>query len=593
MPFYYKMKFNFNSSYFKKFYSILKYRFLVLVIISTGVGLLDGIGIVAFVPMLKSVISNTPLDMPKSMHSIFGQNTGPFLSNYRNVFFLIIGVFSLKGIFVWAESSLLAIYQQFFLKKLRLSLIDGLTQLEYQKFQEKGTGVFENLITTEIERITFGFRSFIQSFQYIIMVTVYFVLSLSTNLNLSLVLLVGGIFVVIIYKLLLSKISNKSAKISIDNTQLQGLLIQFIHNFKYLKASSAVYGFKQKLETTIHTVEQERKAIGIRNSIFFGVREPLVVSIVLLILFVNFNYMKVEFSVLFILLIFFYRALNTLSLFQSTYNNFLSYSGSLLNVFNQLEEFDNHNSNQIDSNIGNLENEIMDITEIDIKNLGYSFNQNAVFDNLSFKFKNSHIYGVVGKSGSGKTTLLNIISGLYRNYQGEIIVNSDVDLRSISQRKYSKSFGIITQESVIFEDTLFNNITLWDIPNLENQERFLQSIKFAQLEGFLEGLELKGEAQLSADGKNISGGQRQRISIAREIYKGAHVLIFDEPTAALDVETSAFIREKITELRNNHIIILVSHDIDNLDFCDKYLMLKNNEVREITDFKELLEIYSK
>jgi subfamily B ATP-binding cassette protein MsbA len=303
--------------------------------------------------------------------------------------------------------------------------------------------------------------------------------------------------------------------------------------------------------------------------------------------------MKVEFSVLFILLIFFYRALNTLSLFQSTYNNFLSYSGSLLNVFNQLEEFDNHNSNQIDSNIGNLENEIMDITEIDIKNLGYSFNQNLVFDNLSFKFKNSHIYGVVGKSGSGKTTLLNIISGLYRNYQGEIIVNSDVDLRSISQRKYSKSFGIITQESVIFEDTLFNNITLWDIPNLENQERFLQSIKFAQLEGFLEGLELKGEAQLSADGKNISGGQRQRISIAREIYKGAHVLIFDEPTAALDVETSAFIREKIAELRNNHIIILVSHDIDNLDFCDKYLMLKNNEVREITDFKELLEIYSK
>jgi subfamily B ATP-binding cassette protein MsbA len=364
-------------------------------------------------------------------------------------------------------------------------------------------------------------------------------------------------------------------------------------DFKYLKASSAVYGFKQKLETTIHTVEQERKAIGIRNSIFFGVREPLVVSIVLLILFVNFNYMKVEFSVLFILLIFFYRALNTLSLFQSTYNNFLSYSGSLLNVFNQLEEFDNHNSNQIDSNIGNLENEIMDITEIDIKNLGYSFNQNAVFDNLSFKFKNSHIYGVVGKSGSGKTTLLNIISGLYRNYQGEIIVNSDVDLRSISQRKYSKSFGIITQESVIFEDTLFNNITLWDIPNLENQERFLQSIKFAQLEGFLEGLELKGEAQLSADGKNISGGQRQRISIAREIYKGAHVLIFDEPTAALDVETSAFIREKIAELRNNHIIILVSHDIDNLDFCDKYLMLKNNEVREIADFKELLEIYSK
>lgn len=564
---------------------------MVLVIISTGVGLLDGIGIVAFVPMLKSVISNTPLELPQSLKSFFGENIGLLLSSYRNVFFLIIGVFSLKGIFVWAESSLLAVYQQFFLKKLRLSLIEGLSKLEYQKFQEKGTGVFENLITTEIERITFGFRSFIQSFQYIIMVIVYFILSLTTNLELSLVLLLGGIFVVIIYKLLLSKISSKSAKISIDNTQLQGLLIQFIHNFKYLKASSAVYGFKQKLENTIHTVEQERKAIGIRNSIFFGVREPLVVSIVLLILFVNFEFMKVEFSILFILLLFFYRALNTLSLFQSTYNNFLSYSGSLLNVFNQIEEFEFHNSNYVDYNVADQDG--LRITEIEICNLAYSFNQNSVFKDLNFRFKDSNIYGVVGKSGSGKTTLLNIISGLYRNFEGKIIINNEINLRSISQRQYSKSFGIITQESVIFEDTLFNNISLWDEPSALNQKRFEEAIKFAQLESFLENLALKGDTKLTADGKNISGGQRQRISIAREIYKGAHVLIFDEPTAALDIETSAFIREKIAELRKNHIVILVSHDIDNLDFCDTYLMLKNNEVREISDFKELIEIYSK
>ncbi len=189
--------------------------------------------------------------------------------------------------------------------------------------------------------------------------------------------------------------------------------------------------------------------------------------------------------------------------------------------------------------------------------------------------------------------MLNIISGLYRNFEGKIIINNEKDLRSISQRQYSKSFGIITQESVIFEDTLFNNISLWDEPSALNQKRFEEAIKFAQLESFLENLALKGDTKLTADGKNISGGQRQRISIAREIYKGAHVLIFDEPTAALDIETSAFIREKIAELRKNHIVILVSHDIDNLDFCDTYLMLKNNEVREISDFKELIEIYSK
>ncbi len=128
---------------------------------------------------------------------------------------------------------------------------------------------------------------------------------------------------------------------------------------------------------------------------------------------------------------------------------------------------------------------------------------------------------------------------------------------------YRDKVGYISQEPVVFNDTIYNNITFWAEPTAENQKRFKDVLRMASLGSFVESLPEKEETRLGDNGILISGGQRQRISIARELYKNTEVLIFDEATSALDSETEKIIQENIEALRGNYTIVLIAHRLIN------------------------------
>ena len=164
----------------------------------------------------------------------------------------------------------------------------------------------------------------------------------------------------------------------------------------------------------------------------------------------------------------------------------------------------------------------------------------------------------VGASGAGKSTLVTLLTGILRPTSGEISIGG-VPFDRIDQKKLREGIGYVTQETPIFNDTVRNNVTLWDVQRRLRVESEGRNAQAAHASNFIEDFPDGYGTLLGDNGMKISGGQRQRVSIARELYKNARLLIFDEATSALDTETERAIQEEIDRMRGSITIILIAH----------------------------------
>src|SRR5690606_9681850 len=145
-----------------------------------------------------------------------------------------------------------------------------------------------------------------------------------------------------------------------------------------------------------------------------------------------------------------------------------------------------------------------------------------------------------------------------------------------------------TQEPVIFNETIFNNVTFWDTYSPESYQRFEQAIKRASLEEFVHSLPDREHSKLGNNGINLSGGQRQRVSIARELYKDIDILILDEATSALDSETEKAIQEGMEELQGKYTLLMVAHRLSTIKNADRIIVLSKGEIVDEGSFEELI-----
>ncbi|MAN87773.1 MAG: hypothetical protein CL555_13350 [Algoriphagus sp.] len=228
------------------------------------------------------------------------------------------------------------------------------------------------------------------------------------------------------------------------------------------------------------------------------------------------------------------------------------------------------------------------VTTLELADLSFAYPSGfKVLDKINISLDPLKTYAFVGESGSGKTTLVNLVIGLLSPSEGHIIVNG-MERNKVDISTYRRKFGYITQESVIFNDTLFNNITLWSEKTPENIQLFQNAIKLANLQEFLEDLPEKEETFLGDNGILISGGQKQRVSIARELYKNVDVLIFDEATSALDSETERAIQANIDNLMGKFTIIIIAHRLSTIKKADCIYLMEKGKIKDSGSFQTLL-----
>lgn len=193
------------------------------------------------------------------------------------------------------------------------------------------------------------------------------------------------------------------------------------------------------------------------------------------------------------------------------------------------------------------------------------------------KINKNQPIGIYGESGSGKSTLVNILSGLIIPSKGKIYID---DNYFDCKKNISLKIGYVPQDTQIFDDTIWNNVTFFQEKNKNNLDLFLDAVKKVNLYEYIycPNNLLREDLLVGERGFKISGGQVQRIGIARALFLGSNILIFDEVTSSLDRQNEKEIIKTIYSLKKDKIIIIISHNKDNLYSCDQIFEIKNMSI---------------
>ncbi len=569
--------------FFKYFYTILKYRMFVTIIFGIIVGVLDGLGLAMFIPLLKVATEGAKSSNVKASEGLF------VIFNYLNIPITLVSIllmmmffFIFKSVFAFIESYLRVIYQQFFIKKIRNENAQLLSNLSYSTFVSEDIGKIQNVFTTEVERVNLASKFYFMAMQAFILVVVYLSMAYLTNPEFAILISIGGVFINFLFKNLYKKTKSYSKILSSQNSKFQGSLIQMMQYFKYLRASGLIFSFTERLNEEVDRIERTNKRIGFLTSITISLREPLVILVVIIVIYIQLSIFKESFAVIILSLIFFYRALSSLMSMQNNLNVFMSVSGSLTNT----EEFTNKLKQNCFEYTGT--NPFTFEKQLELNKISLIINDKIIIKNLSLTIYKNETIAFIGVSGSGKTTLVNIISGIILPTSGSIFLDGQ-NFEEINILDWQKKLGYITQEPVIFTDTIYNNITFWSKPTEENLKRFYDVVAMASLKEFISSLNDKENTVLGNNGINLSGGQRQRISIARELFKKTDIILMDEATSALDSETEEQIKASTELLYGKSTLIIIAHRLSTIKHADRIVILDQGKIIAVGSFKELLE----
>ena len=238
-------------------------------------------------------------------------------------------------------------------------------------------------------------------------------------------------------------------------------------------------------------------------------------------------------------------------------------------TFNDLKKYKNNSTmvDVIDSNQNFSSIELKDIT------FKYPSSKTHIFKNLNLKITKNQFIGIVGESGIGKSTLIDILLGLIQPEEGKIILNGDKELNSI--KDWNGKIAYLPQDDLILDHDLKTNISLAYGEKNQDLEKIKDSIIKSNLEKMINNLPNGLNTKIGENGVRLSGGQNKRISLARTFYHNKDIVIMDEATSSLDVDTEKNIVEQIGHLKDKKTIILISHKKSTLKYCDVIYEIKN------------------
>jgi subfamily B ATP-binding cassette protein MsbA len=277
----------------------------------------------------------------------------------------------------------------------------------------------------------------------------------------------------------------------------------------------------------------------------------------------------------------FYTVLNPIKLITTTFYNLQKGEASAERIMAVL----------------NTENSIKDKPDAVIKQ---GFTEKIEFRNISFKYKDAYVLkdfsltihkgeavALVGQSGSGKSTLANLITRFYDVNKGEVFIDNQ-NIKDITKKSLRDLMGIVSQESILFNDTIANNIKL----GMQNAtaEAILEASKIANADEFIQNLPEKYQTNIGDSGNTLSGGQKQRLSIARAVLKNPPIMILDEATSALDTESEQLVQTALEKMMQNRTSLVIAHRLSTIQKADTIVVMKKGKIVEQGKHEELLAV---
>ncbi len=495
----------------------------------------------------------------------------------------VIIIYFLKGAANYGQTVLMSYIGQRIITDLRFDLYRHIQNQPLSFFTKNPTGTLISRITSDVGLIQGAVSEAVtsllkDSFTLIGLVFVIFY----RDWKLALIAMV--VFPLTIYPI--AQFGRKMRSISTHTQVTMGSLISLLH--ETISGNRIVKAFgMERHENNRFSLENERlfklfmKSVSIR-----AVSSPLMEFLG-------------GFGIAAIVLYGGYQVINGIS----TPGTFFSFLAALLLLYEPVKRLTNVN-NTIQQGIAGAERvfdvmgtvpEIRDredaiplpriSREIELRNVTFAYEDTPVLKGIDLKIRAGELIAFVGMSGGGKTTLVNLIPRFYDVQEGRVMIDG-IDIRDVTMESLRKQIGIVTQQTILFNDTVRNNIAYGDIT--KSEEDIIRAAKAANAHEFIMKLPLAYDTIIGEQGVKLSGGERQRISIARALLKDAPILILDEATSSLDTEAEIEVQEALDKLMENRTTLVIAHRLSTIRNADRIVAIVDGRIVEEGTHESLL-----
>ena len=564
---------------FAYFFRAYPGRSAVMVLAFTLAGLLESVGVLSLLPLISLLTSG---DVDQSFVSRFvGQVfSGAGIDfSVGNILLFFVSVMIFKAVL-----SLVAVFQIAYASAhvtadLRLNYIRSLFEAHWLHYTGLQSGASVNTLGTEAQRAALAFKQGCQTLAFGIQILMYLALALMVSWWFTLVALAGGGAMALLLGFLVRYARRAGQDQTLVFNRAMSFMTDALISAKPLKAmnkSGALFGV---LEKEVGALQSAQRRIDLTDQSLWVLSEPLMIAFVAIGLYGALAYSALPLPTLLFLAVVFLRMVMRMVSAQRSYQVMVSQESALWSLLDKTRE-----AQVVEDHRGGTATPVFDRV-IALEDVSFSYQDKAVFQDLSVTLPARQFHVIFGPSGTGKTTLVDLVTGLLQPDQGRVLVDDQV-LTTLDVKAWRQMIGYVPQEVLLFHDTILNNLTLRDDSLTRAQAE--QALKLAGAWDFVQEMEDGLDSVVGERGSRLSGGQRQRIAIARAIISQPSLLVLDEATSALDPETEQAVLQTVKKLSASMTVLAISHNPAILDVADHVYTIRDRGL-DVLDSPSLLQ----
>lgn len=507
---------------------------------------------------------------------------------------IVIGISAfLSNLFTYISNVLMEYIGANVIEKVRNNVFNNTSRLHLGYFAGERKGDIMSRMTNDIKEIEITLMSSIKVFfREPATIIVYLIFLFSTSVQLTLFTLVFFPLMGFIISEIVKRLKKKAILSQESLGRIVNLMDEVFGGMRVIKAFNARGYVGGLFESETRTYKKISVSMARKNQLASPISQFLGILVVATLLVVGGNLvLDQEISLdgegLLVYIIVFSQILNPAKSLSQSISSIQRGMASAERIFKLIDE---------KPQIQDIESPIVKTTfdsSIDFKSVGFTYEKEAVLKGINLTINKGQTIALVGSSGAGKSTLADLVPRFYDTTNGEISIDG-TPIKEIEIDSLRSLMGIVTQESILFNDSVAKNIA-FAMPDAK-EEDIIKAAKIANAHDFIMELENGYNTSVGERGGKLSGGQRQRLSIARAIMKNPPILILDEATSALDTESEKLVQEALTNLMKSRTSLVIAHRLSTIQHADLILVMDKGQIVEQGNHETLIQqkgIYNK
>lgn len=563
-------------------------RLYLVFALTAAAALTEGFGITLLLPLIEAAdAGDGSLDQGTfAVRFLYSILTFLGISGSVVGILIFIGIIFIgKGIIKFIEGGYSSFLRAQLMREIKSKMFNAYREMDYYYYAHNNTGHFINVINGQVNNFLRTFDTFTRFLKMIIISLTYLSIAFFIAWNFALMAIAVGILLLFLFKALNKYVQELSRKTASEESVLSKFLVQTIQSFKYLASTNQMQYLKGGVMDSIRKLSGYMFRQGTASAFTEAIREPVSVIFLLIVIIIQVMVFNSPVAPIFVALLLFHRGMQHMIGIQDDWQRTMEKIGSLEMVVNEFEKLDDHKEKSGNIDLGNFSKSI----KFESVYFKYEDKDHHVLREINLEIPVNHMVAFVGESGAGKSTLIDMLTLLLRPQKGKIIID-DIDSLDINVNSWRSQIGYVSQETVVFDDNIANNICLWkgDYNHDESvREKVHEAAKRAYADEFITQLNDGYNTIVGDRGVRLSGGQRQRLFIARELYKNPNLLILDEATSSLDTDSEQFIQKSIDSLKGEMTVVIIAHRLSTIKNSDLIFVIEKGKILESGSYDDL------